>query len=357
MFRRIAACSLFLATAVGIQADTLPPAHLPPLSELRDLLRNHVKDLPEAELDAVAAQALLERVQGRILAPGESFNEESDQAAIQEKRVFEPGCLYVRIGQVSLGLAPQLAAVLRDTNLVTGTRGLILDLRFAGGSDYAGAANAANLLVAGDVPLLDWGDGSVRATPKESGWDLPVTVLVNHETRGAAEALAAALRAAHVGLVLGNRTAGKAAVYREIPLADGRRLRLATARIRAGENSLLGPEGLQPDIAVKVSAEDERAYLSDPFTRILSKAESSSGTNQVIGTVSVRRRLTEAELVRQRRALADGGTPSNVPPATALEPALKIVRDPVLGRALDLIKGLAVLKPAQSSSSSGTGGK
>lgn len=351
MFRRIAACSLFLAMAAGIQAVTPPPADLPPLSELRDLLRKNVKDLPEAELDAVASQALLERVQGRILGTDESLNEESNAAAIEDKRVFEPGCLYLRIGQVSLELAPQLAAVLRDTNLVTGTRGLILDLRFAGGTDYVGAANAANLLVSGDVPLLDWGDGPVRATAKESAWELPVTVLVNRETRGAAEALAAALRAANVGLVLGNRTAGKAAVYREVPLADGRRLRLATARVRAGENSFLGPEGLQPDIAVKVSPEHERAYLADPFTSITAGPGSPTGTNQVVGTVSVRRRLTEAELVRQRRATLDGSASSNVPPASAAEPAVKIVRDPVLGRALDLIKGLAVLQPAQTSGS------
>jgi hypothetical protein len=357
MFCRIAACSLFIATAAGLSADTTLPGNLPPLLELRDILRKNVKDLPEAELDNVASQALLDRVQGRILAPGESFNEESDQAAIQVKRIFEPGCLYVRIGQVSLGLAPQLAAILRDTNLLAGTRGLVLDLRFAGGTDYVGAANAANLLVAGDTPLLDWGEGIVRGTSKERGWDLPITVLVNHETRGAAEALAATLRSAHVGLVIGNRTAGKAAVYREIPLADGRRLRLATARVRAGENSILGPEGVQPDISVKVTPEHERAYLSDPFTGITPGTGLPSGTNQVVGTVNVRRRLTEAELVRQRRGNQEGIAGSDLPPPIASGPKTPVVRDPVLGRALDLIKGLAVLQPAHSSSSATTGGK
>lgn len=349
MFGRIAACTLLVASGVGLLADNSSRPSLPPLGELRDVLRKHVRDLPEAELDAVAAQALLERVQGRILAPDESVNEESDSAAIAEKRVFEPGCVYVRIGQVSLGLGPQLAAVLRDTNLVASTRGLVLDLRFAGGTDYAGAANAANLLVAGDTPILDWGEGVIRATPKESAWDLPVTVLVNQQTTGAAEALAAALRSANVGLVIGNRTAGKAAVYREVPLSDGRRLRLASARVRAGEGSVLGPDGVQPDIAVKVAPEQERAYLADPYTAITGGSSAPSATNQVVGTVSVRRRLTEAELVRQRRAANEGTALSNLPPATVAEAPAKVVRDPVLGRALDLIKGLAVLQPARRS--------
>jgi hypothetical protein len=349
MFGRIAAASLLVASGLGLLADNSSRPSLPPLGELRDVLRKHVRDLPEAELDAVATQALLDRVQGRILAEDEAVNEESDAAAIAEKRVFEPGCIYVRIGQVSLGLGPQLAAILRDTNLVSTTRGLVLDLRFAGGNDYAGAANAANLLVAGDTPILDWGEGTLRATPKESAWDLPVTVLVNRETTGAAEALAAALRAANVGLVIGNRTAGKAAVYREVPLSDGRRLRLAAARVRAGEGNVLGPDGVQPDISVKVAPEQERAYLADPYTAITSGSSSPVATNQVVGTVSVRRRMTEAELVRQRRAANEGTTVSNPPPTAATEAPAKVIRDPVLGRALDLIKGLAVLQPTRRS--------
>ena len=121
MFGRIAACSLILASALHLGADTPSASTLPPLNELRDLLRKHIRDLSEAELDAAATQALLNRVQGRILEPNETVNEESDAAAIADKRVFDPGCLYVRIGQVSLGLGPQLAAVLRDTNLTTHT--------------------------------------------------------------------------------------------------------------------------------------------------------------------------------------------------------------------------------------------
>lgn len=339
--RTVAALLLPVAVAVALPAATPPATVIPPLDELRSILRQHVRDLPESELDAVAAQALLSRVQGRVLEAGETLNEESDAEAIAEKRLYEPGCLYIRIGQVSLGLAPQLAAVLRDTNYTAGSRGIVLDLRFAGGTEYAGAANAANLLVAQDTPLLDWGNGLVRGSTQSAPPDLPVTVLVNQETRGAAEALAASLRAANVGLVLGNRTAGKAAIYREFPLADGRRIRLATARIRVGENQVLGPDGVQPDIQVRVAPEQERAYLSDPYTTITGL---STGTNQLVGSVQVRRRVTEADLVRQRRAVNEGTAVSNAAPVAATEPQPKVVRDPVLGRAIDLIKGLAVLR-------------
>lgn len=318
----------------------------PPLDELRNLLKQHVHDIPQSELDSAASQALLDQVQGRILASGELVNEEQDAPAIALKQLYAPGCLYVRVGQVSLGLAPQLAAALRDTNFTANATGLVLDLRFAGGTDYTGAANVANLFLNDEVPLLDWGNGAVRSTAKTNAWTRPVTVLVNAETTGAAEALAASLRHANISLVIGSRTAGKAAIFREVPLADGRRLRLATARVRVGEGTPLGPEGLKPDIAVKVHPQQERVYLMDPYTNIVSHSDTPGSTNSVTTAVTVRRRISEAELVRQHRSAL--GTQGITNETTATNTPARIVRDPVLGRALDLLRNLAVLQPTRS---------
>ena len=56
-------------------------------------------------------------------------------------------------------------------------------------------------------------------------------LLVNAQTRGSAEALAGALRAQDRGIVVGSETAGSAAAWQDVKLADGRTLRLATAKI------------------------------------------------------------------------------------------------------------------------------
>jgi hypothetical protein len=340
--RRTAVKAVFWV-AMGLALPGVASQELPALAEIREILRKEVRDIPEAELEAVATQALLERVQGRLLAEGEVVNEEVDAPAVIEKRLIDPGCVYVRVGRVSLGLAPQLAAVLQDTNLITEARGLVLDLRFAGGVDYAGAANAADLLVGDDAPLLDWGDGVARGSVKTGGWTLPVAVLVNKETRGAAEALAAVLRSRNVGLLLGNPTAGTAAVFREVPLADGRRLRLATARVRTGDGAVLGIDGVQPDIMVRVTPQQEQAYLADPYTVVRDGNGPGGATNQVVTSVTVKRRVTEADLVRQRRSANEGVAVTNAV-GTRVDPP--VIRDPVLGRAVDLLKGLAVLRPA-----------
>ena len=132
--------------------------------------------------------------------------------------------------------------------------GVILDLRYAAGDDYASAAATAELFVKKEQPLLNWGNGMVRSKDKSDAISLPVAVLVNRQTAGAAEALAAVLRETGAGLILGSRTAGQAMIAQEFPLKNGERLRIATAPIQLGDGSTLSEQGLKPDIAVEVAA-------------------------------------------------------------------------------------------------------
>jgi C-terminal processing protease CtpA/Prc len=174
-----------------------------------------------------------------------------------------------------------------------------------------------------------------------------VAVLVNQETVGAAEALAAALRETGAGLILGSRTAGQAMVVQEFPLKNGERLRIATAPVQLGDGSALSAQGLKPDIAVDVSTEDERAYYTDAYkaaekTNLLaSAANSPSGTNRV----ARRPRFNEAELVRERR---EGVSEADLTALRGREPEKPMLQDPVLARALDLLRGLALVRQERS---------
>jgi C-terminal processing protease CtpA/Prc len=229
---------------------------------------------------------------------------------------------------------------------------VVLDLRYTQGNDYAAAAAVVDLFISKQKPLLDWGSGIVSSKSKNDAISLPVAVLVNHETKAAAEALAGVLRAAGAGLILGGNTAGEAMIAKEFPMKNGQVLRIATGAMELGDGTNLSTNGVKPDIAVAVNPEDERAYYADAF-RTVSKsnltAESSSATNLFAGTnrVSRRSRFNEAELVRERReglrseadAVAEGMRD---------EPDQPIVHDPVLSRAIDVLKGLAVVRAARS---------
>src|SRR5438477_100862 len=105
------------------------------------------------------------------------------------------------------GFNPLLLGLLAFLAIRSGVRAetndLVLDLRFADGRDYKAAANAADRFLSTEQPVLDWDEGTVRSTAKADAIKVPVAVLVNQETGGAAEALAAALRETDAAVLIG----------------------------------------------------------------------------------------------------------------------------------------------------------
>jgi carboxyl-terminal processing protease len=269
--------------------------------------------------------------------------------------LYDDSYAYFRISRVEGNLAEKLRAAWQDLARTNKSKikGVILDLRFAGGTDYGVAAATANCFLNSDQALLDWGSGSARATTKTNAITVPVAILVNAQTTGAAEALAAALREANIGLILGGVTAGQANIFKDFSLGDGQKLRIATAQIKLGDGTILA-RGIKPDIAVETSLADERAYLEDPY-KILHPLPPS--TNQVAtnSTLSGRdqpphRPTNEAELVRERRAgepLDEGPLELDDPSLGPEEPPRPVLADAALARALDLLKGLAVLQQSR----------
>lgn len=348
---------------VGVFGFLHADAPLPPYQELLELIRSQAPDLPMAELDTVATSALLSKVRGRILAAGEPAEHPSTEPEVVQQRIYSD-CAYIRVGQVTPALTSQLAAALQNETF-SKAHGLILDLRFAVGTDYRAATQVVDLFLSDETPLLTWGDQAGRSSAKTNAWKKPVIVLVNHDTRGAAEALAAALRQQSLGMILGGRTAGMGAVFKEIPLpgGSGNRLLLAVAPVKTADGKPLSASGLEPDIEVKTRPELERAYLADPYAADLPGATATAaeaGTNAPnYGFTIVRKapkRVSEADLVRQKREADAGirgsgavGTASGTSNAPASNPksvpaeAVKVMKDPVLGRAIDLLKGLSLL--------------
>jgi hypothetical protein len=174
-------------------------------------------------------------------------------------------------------------------------------------------------------------------------------LLANRKTSGAAEALAGMMRQAEIGLLLGSKTAGQASIAKEFELSNGQRLRVGTTPVRLANGKFLPASGIAPDIAVDLSSEDELAYYGDAY-RSLVRSNRLAGimsgfTNEASPTLSNRRprRINEAELVRMQREgeSIDFSTNSNQREAGGGAPTLQ---DPVLSRALDLLKGLAVVQ-------------
>ncbi len=221
---------------------------------------------------------------------------DTDASALAKSTVLEDNVAYLQVGQVGKNLADEIRAAqsaLAVSNQIAGT---VLDLRFAGGDDAA-AAQAAN-----DV-----------LTEKK----LPLAILVNRETRGAAAALASALRAARAGLIIESVTGPAGA-----------------------DSESNGPA--HADIAVSIGAEDERALMKNPYApTALNNTNAPAATNSVLPPVDY---TSEADLVRAR--IKDGEEVEFRPPPRKTVPPPPVIRDPVLARAVDLIKGLSIVRPS-----------
>ncbi len=314
-------------------------------AEVYGLVRSNLTRIDDKTLDQMAVEGFLQKL-GGLAQLGDAKSDLPTASGPDPIALVHDGHYgYVRLVEIGADTVPGLAAALAGLAATNDLRGVVLDLRFAGGRDFAAAARVADLFLPAGRPVLDWGEGRFTSTAKTDASTNALAVLVNRQTRGAAEAVAAALRQTGTALVLGATTAGEASLYRDFLLSSGQKLSLAVTAVKTGDGEPVPATGVVPDIVVNVRPEVERGYLADPFGVARSASAATSQTNQIVSSVRVRKRLTEADLVKAKQAgrpLESASDPT-VPAAVPAEPQ-KIVRDPVLARALDLLKGLDVIR-------------
>jgi C-terminal processing protease CtpA/Prc len=148
---------------------------------------------------------------------------------VSQVNVYDKVYGYLRVARVASGLDEQLKSAYERLDATNKLKGLVIDLRFADGHDFAAAASAADRFLSKEQPLLSWEQDSAHSTAKSDAIDLPVSVLINRQTIGAAEALAAVLRELDASVLIGARTAGQAHVFKEFNLPNGQRLRMPPA--------------------------------------------------------------------------------------------------------------------------------
>ncbi len=224
-------------------------------------------------------------------------------SALVKSTVLESNVAYLRVGVVEKALPDEIRSAQSALAVSNEIAGMVLDLRFAGGDDLDSAKAAANLFVQRKLPLA---------------------ILVNGQTRGAAAALAADLRENRAGLVFGSAPEPDASAGGKIP-------------------------PLQPDISVPVAEDAEWGFVQNSFGQPpqIKAHPSVDEKNDFLPFVD---HTTEADLVRAK--IKDGDQDENPGPQPTFEkpsaPQPQVIRDPVLARAVDLIKGLAVVRATHS---------
>ncbi|MCX5686072.1 MAG: S41 family peptidase [Candidatus Omnitrophica bacterium] len=81
--------------------------------------------------------------------------------------------------------------------------------------------------------------------------DYPLVVVVNEGSASASEIVAGAIQDNKRGIVLGQKTFGKASVQSVIPMKDGSALRLTSALYYTPSGKLIRNQGISPDVLIE----------------------------------------------------------------------------------------------------------
>ena len=361
----IAVFLLWLAATAPCCRAATAAAPLQPAGEVISVLKSNYVDrekLDEKLLNEATVTGILGALgRGAVIVepeppstnPVPAVAEPKPTTPLARAEVISPDIGYIRLGDVT-GETP--AAVDAELKKFADAKvtGFVLDLRYADGTNYAAAAAVASRFLGDGQQLFTLkssaagaqvfhASAEIKAAAAE-GTDLtsaPLMLLVNVETRGSAEALAGALRAQDRGIVIGSKTAGSPAAWEDVKLHDGRTLRIATAKIEltqpddTAKRLELFPDGLPPDVAVKLDPKIEHNVVL------------TVQTNETL-TASLQPRikkkdLTEAQLVKVFHGQSIDTEPRATDKEHEEEGEIQNVRDVVLQRAVDILKGIRVL--------------
>jgi carboxyl-terminal processing protease len=183
-------------------------------------------------------------------------------ASVKGTRIMEDGIGYVRITQFSEP-TPEMLQNALDKLFKQGLRALVLDLRNnPGGLLPTAIAVSEKFLKPNDLIVFTKGRGGrLTQPPAKAGGrvhytDFPMAILVNGGSASASEIVSGALQDHKRAFLVGEVTFGKGSVQTVIRDDDGTALRLTTAKYYTPSERVIHDKGIEPDIAVPVSAEE-----------------------------------------------------------------------------------------------------
>ncbi len=146
-----------------------------------------------------------------------------------------------------------------------GAKKLVLDLRYnSEGEEEEGVAVANLFLGKGTIGTLQgqkFDKVTFTADPQKKITDLPVVVVVNRGTAGAAELVASAILDNKRGEVVGDKTFGEGSVQKLIEVPDGSALILSVAKYFTSNGKVIQDTGITPNVLVASS--DDAIAVSD----------------------------------------------------------------------------------------------
>lgn len=250
--------------------------------------------------------------------------------------MLEPGFGYVRIATFQSPTAESLRNsidALKEENEGQ-LSGLVLDLRNNPGGVLDAAVDVSDAFLDSGLVVytegrVDDADAEFKAKPGDLLDGAPIIVLVNSGSASASEIVAGALQDHERAIVIGTQTFGKGSVQTVMPLTNDTAVKMTTARYYTPNGRSIQAEGIVPDI------------IMEPITVTQSEAAKDF---QPVRERDLSRHLengTEEEKMQQAMPITD----EDGAEAEETEEDLPlVVRDYTLSQALNLLKGMTIIK-------------
>lgn len=182
--------------------------------------------------------------------------------AVQEQMQGDTGIVKAQV--LTKGKAQEIAEKVKSLQK-KGAKKLVLDLRYNSEGDEEEGVATANLFVGkgaiGSLQGQKYDKVTYTADPQKKITDLPLVVLVNRGTAGAAELVAAAIQDNQRGDILGDKTFGEGSIQKLIEVPDGSALILSVAKYYTPNGKIIQDTGVTPNILV--ASTDDIAVITD----------------------------------------------------------------------------------------------
>jgi carboxyl-terminal processing protease len=186
--------------------------------------------------------------------------------SVRDVELGADGIGYVRLTQFGERTGDEFARALADLK-TKGMRALVLDLRNNPGGLITGAEAVADPFFERDE-LVVYTQGreteqrqEYRAKGGRARETVPLAVLINGGSASAAEIVTGALKDTKRAVIVGEKSFGKGSVQTIFPLREDGALRLTTARYYTPSGAVIHEKGIEPDIVVALTPEQEKAVF------------------------------------------------------------------------------------------------
>lgn len=184
---------------------------------------------------------------------------------------------YIRLSRFSDDAGRRVRDAVRDATR-RDLRGLIFDLRGNPGGLLREAVRVSSVFLEDERVLIErFSDGKEQIYETEGEADvdsqLPIVVLVNEGSASASEIVAGALQDSGRAVLIGTTTFGKGSVQLPHTLSDGSLMRVTIARWYTPADRSIDGTGLEPDIVVEVTPEQDEADEDPQLDRAIELLE------------------------------------------------------------------------------------